>query len=131
MRHFDRQLQRHQARRRDRSVRDRARGRRSHGVVPGPMPAIGVITFELRLDDAHSLKDKRHFVKSLKDRLRNKFNVAVSEIAYQDLWQRGLVAAVTVSPDQKHAEQVLQMVEREAALLLGPVLIEATTEWLA
>ena len=86
---------------------------------------------ELRLDGAHSLKDKRHTVKSLKDRLRNKFNVAVSEIAYQDVWQRGLVAAVTVSPDQKHAEQVLQMVEREAALLLGPVLVEATTEWLA
>ena len=34
------------------------------------MPAIGVITFELRLDDAHSLKDKRHYLKSLKDRLR-------------------------------------------------------------
>ena len=48
------------------------------------MPAVGVITFELRLDDAHSLKDKRHFVKSLKDRLRAKFNVAVAEIDYQD-----------------------------------------------
>jgi uncharacterized protein YlxP (DUF503 family) len=44
------------------------------------VPAVGVITFELRLDDAHSLKDKRHYVKSLKDRLRAKFNVAVSEI---------------------------------------------------
>jgi uncharacterized protein len=95
------------------------------------VPAIGVITFELRMDDAHSLKDKRHFVKSLKDRLRAKFNVAVSEIAYQDVWQRGLVAAVTVSPDHAHAEKVLQSVEREAAALLGPLLVDATTEWLA
>jgi uncharacterized protein YlxP (DUF503 family) len=95
------------------------------------VPAVGVITFELRMDDAHSLKDKRHFVKSLKDRLRAKFNVAVSEIAYQDVWQRGLVAAVTVSPDQAHAEKVLQAVEREAALLLGPLLVDVTTEWLA
>ena len=95
------------------------------------MPAVGVITFELRLDDAHSLKDKRHFVKSLKDRLRSKFNVAVAEIAYQDLWQRGLVAAVTVSGDQAHAEQVLQNVEREAASLLGGLLVDATVEWLA
>jgi uncharacterized protein YlxP (DUF503 family) len=95
------------------------------------MPSIGVITFELRLDDAHSLKDKRHFVKSLKDRLRGKFNVAVSEIDYQDLWQRGLVACVTVSPDQAHAEQVLQSVERDAALLLGPLLVGTTVEWLA
>jgi uncharacterized protein YlxP (DUF503 family) len=95
------------------------------------VPAIGVITFELRMDEAHSLKDKRHFVKSLKDRLRNKFNVAVSEIAYQDVWQHGLVAAVTVSPDHARAEKVLQLVEREAAALLGPLLVDATTEWLA
>jgi hypothetical protein len=95
------------------------------------MPSIGVITFELRLDDSHSLKDKRHFVKSLKDRLRGKFNVAVSEIDYQDLWQRALIACVTVSPDQGHAELVLQAVEREAASQLGPLLVGATLEWLA
>ena len=94
------------------------------------MPSIGVITFELRIDGAHSLKDKRHYVKSLKDRLRSKFNVAVAEIAYQDAWQHGLVAAVTVSSDQARAEQVLQMVEREAAALLGGILVDATTEWL-
>ena len=46
-------------------------------------------------------------------------------------WQRGLVAAVTVSPDQACAEQILQLVEREAALVLGPLLVDATTEWLA
>ena len=95
------------------------------------MPAVGVITFELRIDGALSLKDKRHFVKSLKDRLRAKFNVAVAEIAYQDVWQRGLVAAVTVSPDQSHAEKVLENVEREAAALLGGVLVDATIEWLS
>lgn len=95
------------------------------------MPAIGVITLELRLEDAHSLKDKRHYVKSLKDRLRGKFNVAVSEIDHQDVWQRSLIAAVTVSPDQARAEQVLQLVEREAASLLGPLLVGVTTEWLA
>ena len=82
------------------------------------------------MDDAHSLKDKRHFVKSLKDRLRSKFNVAVAEIGYQDLWQRGLVAVVTVSSDQTRAEQVLQNVERDAESLLGPLLVGATTEWL-
>jgi len=95
------------------------------------MPAIGVITFELRIDDAHSLKDKRHYVKSLKDRLRAKFNVAVAEIGEQDVWQRGVVAVVTVSPDQKYAEELLQAVEREAAALLGGILVDATVEWLA
>lgn len=95
------------------------------------MPSIGVITLELRLDESHSLKDKRHFVKSLKDRLRSRFNVAVAEIDYQELWQRGLIAVATVSGDQAHAERVLQSVEREAAFLLGPLLVGATTEWLA
>lgn len=95
------------------------------------MPSVGVITLELRLEDSLSLKDKRHYVKGLKDRLRKRFNVAVSEIGYQDSWQRGLVAAVTVSPDQARAEHVLRLVEREAALLLGPLLVDATTEWLA
>ena len=95
------------------------------------MPSIGVITFELRIDDAHSLKDKRHYVKGLKDRLRSKFNVAVAEIDAQDSWQRGLVACVTVSSDQQYAEQLLQAVEREAAAFLGGILVDATVEWLS
>jgi len=94
------------------------------------MAAIGVLTLELRLEQAHSLKEKRHVVKGLEERLRHKFNVAVAEIDYQDLWQRAVVAAVTVSSDHVHAERVLQSVEREAASLLGPSLVEAATEWL-
>jgi len=94
------------------------------------MPTVGVLTLELHLDGAHSLKDKRHTVKSLKDRLRSKFNVAVAEIDYQEMWQRALVSAVTVSGDHKHAEQVLQSVEREAASILGGVLVGTTVEWL-
>ncbi|HXF26285.1 MAG TPA: DUF503 domain-containing protein [Bryobacteraceae bacterium] len=94
------------------------------------MPSIGVLTLELQLSDAHSLKDKRHTVKSLKDRLRSKFNVAVAEIAYQDLWQRSLISAVTVSPDRARAEQVLQSVERAAAGLLGGALVSTSLEWL-
>ena len=94
------------------------------------MPTIGVLTLEIRLLNAHSLKEKRHIVKSLQDRLRHKFNVAVAEIDYQDLWQRALVAAVTVSSDHGHAEKVLQSVEQEAAAMLGPELAEATVEWI-
>ena len=94
------------------------------------MAAIGVLTLELRLEDSHSLKDKRHVVQSLKTRLRNKFNVAVAEIDYQDTWQRAAVAAVTVASDHVHAERVLRSVEEEAAALLGRDLVEATVEWL-
>jgi uncharacterized protein len=95
------------------------------------MAAVGVLTLELRLENAHSLKEKRHVVESLKSRLRHKFNVAVAEIDYQDLWQRAAVAAVTVSPDHVHAEKVLQAVENEAADILGGELAETSVEWLA
>ncbi len=94
------------------------------------MPVIGVLTLELRMENSHSLKDKRHVVKSLKDRLRNKFNVAVAEIDYQDLWQRALLAAVTVSSDHVHAEKVLRSVEDEAAHLLGGELAATNVEWI-
>ena len=95
------------------------------------MATVGVLTLELRLENSHSLKEKRHVIQSLKDRLRGKFNVAVAEIDYQDLWQRAAVAAVTVSSDQVHAEKVLRGVEKEAVALLGPEVTESTVEWLA
>jgi hypothetical protein len=94
------------------------------------MPCVGVLTLELQLSEAHSLKDKRHTVKGLKDRLRGKFNVAVAEIDYQDLWQRSLISAVTVSSDHGRAEQTLQLVEREAAAMLGGALVGTTLEWI-
>ena len=88
------------------------------------------MTLELRLENSHSLKDKRHVVKSLRDRLRNKFNVSVAEIDCQDLWQRAVVAAVTVSSDKVQAERILQSVEDETASLLGPALAGASVEWI-
>ncbi len=94
------------------------------------MPTIGVITLEMRLEGAHSLKDKRHYVKGLKDRLRKRCNVAVAEIDYQDLWQRGLVAAVTVASDKTAAERTLAAAEKEAVATLGPILVDTTIEWL-
>jgi len=94
------------------------------------MAVIGVLTLEMRLDHSHSLKDKRHVVKGLKDRLRNRHNVAVAEIDCHDLWQRSVVAAVTVSSDRLHAERVLLSVEKDAASALGPLLVSAAVEWL-
>ena len=94
------------------------------------MASIGVLTLELRLENSHSHKDKRQVLRSLQDRLRHRFNVAVAEIDYQDLWQRAMIAAVTVASDQGIAEKILQSVEEEAADMLGPELASASVEWL-
>ena len=95
------------------------------------MASVGILTLELRLENAHSLKEKRHVVQSLKERLRHKFNVAVAEIDYQDTWQRAVLAAVTVSPDRVYAERLLRCVEEEAATQLGGDLAAADLEWLS
>jgi len=93
------------------------------------MAAIGVLTLELRIEHAHSLKEKRHVVKSLKDRLRGKFNVSVAEIDDQDLHNSAVIAVATVSSSRPFAEKVLQAVERESAEQLGPMLIRVDAEW--
>lgn len=94
------------------------------------MPAIGVLTLEIHIEDSHSLKDKRHVVKSLKDRLRERFNVSVAEIDYLDSWQHSVVAAVTVANDRVRAEQILHAAEAHAATILGGALAGSSVEWI-
>ena len=94
------------------------------------MAAVGVLTLELRIEHAHSLKEKRHVVKSLKDRLRGKFNVSVAEIDDMDIHNSAVLAVATVSSSRPFAEKILQAVERETAHLTGPMLVRADSEWL-
>ena len=93
------------------------------------MAAVGVLILELRIEHAHSLKEKRHVVKSLKDRLRHKFNVSVAEIDDQELHNSAVIAAAAVSSSRDFVTKILQAVEDEAATLLGPMLIRAELEW--
>jgi uncharacterized protein len=89
---------------------------------------VGLLTLELHIPQAQSLKDKRQIVRSLKDKLRGHFNVAVSELEYPDAWQRSVVGIVTLSNEQQHVEESLQKVLAEADRILGPVLISHTVE---
>jgi uncharacterized protein YlxP (DUF503 family) len=70
----------------------------------------------LWLPESHSLKDKRQVVKSLKDRIRNHFNVSVAEVGDQQLWQKAHLGVCTVSVDRRDAnarlDQVANFVER-------------------
>lgn len=93
------------------------------------MAAIGVLTLEIRVEDSHSLKDKRHVVKGLKDRLRHRFNVSVAEVDGQDTWQRSTIVVVNVSKDRAYAEQALRSVEDDAANFLGGALVDAFLDW--
>jgi uncharacterized protein len=89
---------------------------------------VGLLTLELHIQHAQSLKDKRQVLRSLKDRLRAKFNVAVAELEYHDTWQRSVVGIVTISNEEHHVEESLQQVLAEADNILGPLLISHTVE---
>jgi uncharacterized protein YlxP (DUF503 family) len=71
---------------------------------------IGYIRLELDILEAFSLKDKRRVLKSLKERIKNKFNVSISEIDYKDIWNRSLIAVATVSDDSSYVDKQLSEV---------------------
>ncbi|NPA58589.1 MAG: DUF503 domain-containing protein [Aquificae bacterium] len=71
---------------------------------------IGSVLFDFYIPHAGSLKEKRMVVRSLKEKLKSRFNVSVSEVGSQDVWQSAQVAVVTVAPDRKQAEKVIQSV---------------------
>lgn len=69
---------------------------------------IGVVSWELEIYGAQSLKEKRSVVRSLKDRLRQRHNLSVAETAHQDVWQRAELTACVVASARKVADQVLE-----------------------
>ena len=84
---------------------------------------VGLLTLELHIPDAQSLKDKRQVLRSLKDKLRREFNVAVAELDHHDVWQRSVVGVVTLSNEEKHVQEMLQKVLDAADKNLGSFLI--------
>ncbi len=71
---------------------------------------IGIVTAKLAIYQATSLKDKRRVVKSLKDRIRRKFNVSVAETDALDCRQSAVITAAVVANETRFAEQCLQHV---------------------
>lgn len=73
---------------------------------------VGVLGWELQLFGPQSLKEKRRVVKSLKERLRSRFNVSVAETGHHDAWQRAEITASVVATDRRRAESVLDRADR-------------------
>ncbi len=71
---------------------------------------VGVCTLELEIPASHSLKDKRHVVKSLTARVRQSFNVSIAEVDSLDAWQRATLGIVCVSSDAQYAQGLLEKV---------------------
>ena len=91
---------------------------------------VAFLILEIRIEGAHSLKDKRQVVRSMKDRLRSKFNVAVAELETTDLWQRATVGVVGVSSSRDYLDGLMQNVEREAQRIANSTGAEISDSYL-
>jgi len=71
---------------------------------------LGICTINLYFPDSHSLKDKRNIIKSLKSRIRNNFNVSVSEINNHDLWKNTTLGIACIGNEKRYLDNVLNEV---------------------
>ena len=91
---------------------------------------IAFLTIELRIEAAHSLKDKRQVLRSLKDRLRASFNVSVAELDAADLWQRATVGVVSISGSRDYLRGLMEKVERSATRIANNAGAEITDSFI-
>jgi hypothetical protein len=71
---------------------------------------VGTLRLRLMIRESRSLKDKRQVVSSIKDRLRNQFNVSVAEIEAQDNRQLAVLGVAMVSNETNHIRKALSQV---------------------
>ena len=64
----------------------------------------------MRIPGIKSLKEKRRIIKSLKDRVFNKFKISISEVDENDIWQRATIGLAIVSSDRSYVQKSLDMV---------------------
>lgn len=71
---------------------------------------VGVCQLDLRIPETHSLKGKRHVMQKMIERVKHRFNVAISEVGDNDLWQRAQIGICAVSNDRRHINSSLDKV---------------------
>jgi uncharacterized protein YlxP (DUF503 family) len=90
---------------------------------------VAVLKVVLSIPHAASLKDKRRVLKSVKDKLRNRYNVSVAEIGDQDIWQTARLGIAIVSNDSSYANGVISRVQDLCKNLRDAVMTDCELEW--
>ncbi len=90
---------------------------------------VAVLKISLSIPHADSLKDKRKVLKSVKDKLRNKYNISIAEIGDQDIWKTARLGIAIVSNDSAYANGVISRVQDLCANLPEAVMTECELEW--
>jgi hypothetical protein len=91
---------------------------------------VGLLTLDLHIPEAHSLKEKRFVIKSLIDRIKNKFNVSAAEVDANDLWQRSVIGIAYVSNETVMINKVFEQIKNLVVSIHSVELINANMELL-
>jgi uncharacterized protein YlxP (DUF503 family) len=80
---------------------------------------VAQLTLEVRIEHAQSLKDRRQVVRSLKDQLKQCFNISVAELDEAVLWQSATIGVVAISRSRDYLHGLIEEVERAARRMLN------------
>jgi hypothetical protein len=74
---------------------------------------IGLITLEIYIPYARSLKEKRKVISRLKDKIKLKFNVSIAELDFLDKWQVAKIGLVAINNRKLTIERMFQKILKE------------------
>jgi hypothetical protein len=80
---------------------------------------VAQLTLEIRIEHAQSLKDRRQVVRSLKDQLRQGFNISVAEMDEAVTWQSATVSVVAISRSRDYLHGLVEEVERASRRMIN------------
>ncbi|VAW58970.1 YlxP-like protein [hydrothermal vent metagenome] len=91
---------------------------------------ILLIRLNLGIPQAHSLKDKRRQIKSLKERVMSRFNASVAEVEFLDNWQKSVLAVCMLSNDRSYLDKQFSLLEARVLEYTELELLSMDREWL-
>jgi hypothetical protein len=90
---------------------------------------IAQLTLEIRIEHARSLKDRRQVVRSLKDQLRQGFNISVAELDEAVTWQSASIGVVAISASRDYLRGQIEEVERAAQRMIRELGAVVADSW--
>lgn len=91
---------------------------------------VGVAVVELQVHGCRSLKQKRGVIRSITQRVRNRFNLSVAEVGGQDTWQRATLGFAVVASEARIAEDTVAALDRFLWSHPEIEIVDAHTRWL-
>ena len=97
-------------------------------TIESPMP-VAQLTLEIRIEHAHSLKDRRQVVRSLKDQLKQGFNISVAELDEAVTWQSATIGIAAISNSRDYLRGQIEEVDRAAQRIIRELGAELSDSW--